>query len=95
MMAQGLLPFQVLTPGTLQVAHIGLEGMHPPNRAQANLIERNRNNVKFGPFHEKPSSVRPYTSKNTRLVHKANGGWNHPADHEHCLTLFKKQAIAS
>ena len=96
MMAQRSLPFQVLTPGTLQVAHIGLDGgMHPPNSAQANLIERNRNTVKFGAFHGKPSSVRPYTSKNTRLVHKGNGGWGHPADHEHCLTLFKEPTIAS
>ena len=85
-MGQGLIPFKALTPGILQVAHIGADGLHGKdlNMAKRRAIEDMHDLKPFhGTIHDKArSSMRP------RSHNRGYGGWGHPADHEHCLKIL-------
>lgn len=89
MMQVRALPYQILVPRVLQVAHIGLEGgLHTDAMSvqKQEMMKIYRNNLPE--FHDKV--VRPYAGTQNVLMHeqKAFGGWGHPADHEHCMKLF-------
>jgi hypothetical protein len=86
-MGQRLLPYKVIVPAQLQVAHIGMEGgLHQQNLSQQKRDMMNEYR-ELQPFHEKPGHL---TSSQIKVkVHdQGYGGWGHPADHEHCLKLF-------
>jgi hypothetical protein len=83
------LPFQILVPGVLQVAHIGLEGgLHESSISLKKRTMFNQLRNTLGPFHFKVHN--PYGMSMNAINNKVKpyGGWGHPADHEHCLKLF-------
>jgi alpha-1,6-mannosyl-glycoprotein beta-1,2-N-acetylglucosaminyltransferase len=83
------VPFKVLVPSVLQVAHIGLEGgLHSDTITNEKMdkMKLHRNNLPE--FHGKV--VEPYIIGQNNLMHnqKPYGGWGHPADQQHCMKLF-------
>ncbi|KAG7358910.1 glycosyl hydrolase family 38 protein [Nitzschia inconspicua] len=89
LMQDHLLPYQILVPKVLQVAHIGLEGgLHTDaiSEQKMEMMKFYRNNLPE--FHDKV--YRPYAGTQNALMHeqKGFGGWGHPADREHCMKLF-------
>jgi hypothetical protein len=92
-MGQKLLPDRVLTPGTLQVAHIGFEGGLHAKDTDLLRIRVMKQGSKFGAFHEKVNAPisKGVNSESSYGKRKGFGGWGHPADHEHCLKLFGGQ----
>jgi len=105
LMAKKELPFKVLSPGVLQVAHIGLEdGMHT-NQTDLNEIQNfgltkkqemlQRMKIylnkegKLDPFHNDVNVPHVQRISPPKQLQKGFGGWGHPADQEHCITLFE------
>jgi hypothetical protein len=89
-MGRCLLPYKVIVPMHLPVAHIGMEGgLHQQSRSQQKVNTVNKY-CKLQPFHEKSGHL---TSMQIRIkVHdQGYGGWGHPANHEHCLKLFEEK----
>lgn len=88
-----MLPSRVLTPGTLQVSHIGLEGGLHEQDLNLVKVEQMISVTKFGAFHSKVGE--PLSIGAPKKTHnRGYGGWGHPADHEHCLNLFNGGAGA-
>lgn len=89
LMGINLLPYLVLTPRRIQVAHIGLEGgLHEDsiNRKKEERMKRLRD---LKAFHAKPSEFDILPFQHGKKPHNNGfGGWGHPADHIHCLKLF-------
>jgi hypothetical protein len=94
-MALKMLPFRVLNPGQLQVAHIGLEGgMHDHKKGMKNDSKRRymEKHVKDGqlePFHADITVPHTQKLRPPDVKRKGFGGWGHPADQEHCVKLFE------
>jgi alpha-1,6-mannosyl-glycoprotein beta-1,2-N-acetylglucosaminyltransferase len=89
LMTKRYLPFQILVPGVLQVAHIGLEGGLHENSIdfkKRQMFQQLRKSL--GPFHAKVGKPYGKNMNNLGQSVKPFGGWGHPADHEHCLKLF-------
>lgn len=83
------LPFQILVPKVLQVAHIGLEGgLHTDAMSVQKQEMMKIYSDHLPEFHNKVG--RPYSGTQNMLMHEqqAFGGWGHPADHKHCMKLF-------
>jgi len=88
LMGINAVPYQILVPAKLQVAHIGLEGgLHEKaiDAKKKAMMLQYRNHLES--FHQK--IVNPYDRERNKLVkQKPFGGWGHPADQEHCMKLF-------
>jgi len=94
-MAKEALPFKVLSPGVLQVAHIGLEGgMHAQKDGlkilkQIKTMKKYLNkDGKLDPFHSDVGVPHVQRLRPPEQQKKGFGGWGHPADQEHCIKLF-------
>lgn len=89
MMGRKQLPYLVLVPQVLQVAHIGLEGgLH-----ESAITEQKMHKMKIlknlKPFHDKITASNLVSYQHMMKDHEDGfGGWGHPADHYHCLDLF-------
>ena len=87
MMGKMMVPWRVLTPGTLQVSHIGLEGgLHSLNTNHARISQIKKRSH-FGAFHVQVDNPNK-TGWTLKSHNKGYGGWGHPVDHEHCIKLF-------
>jgi hypothetical protein len=91
-MGKGLLPHLVLVPRRIQVAHIGLEGGLHENSINKQKEARMKALTDLKPFHVKPNDYRIYPFQNAKKQHNNGfGGWGHPADQHHCMSLFGLQ----
>eukprot|EP00934_Nitzschia_sp_Nitz4_P006045 Nitzschia sp. Nitz4//scaffold24_size164493//109468//113379//NITZ4_002339-RA/size164493-snap-gene-0.16-mRNA-1//-1//CDS//3329544147//6035//frame0 len=93
LMGNELLPHLVLVPMTVQAAHIGVEGgLHESGITQQKLARMGRLLGQSGKlttaFHASVGHLMPLR-KGRKVHNEGFGGWGHPADHEHCLNLFK------
>ena len=89
LMNKKYLPFQILVPGVLQVAHIGLEGgLHEKSINLKKRVMFDQLRKTIGPFHSKVNKLYRKSMNAINMKMKPYGGWGHPADHEHCLKLF-------
>lgn len=93
LMSLNMIPFKVLSPGTLQAAHIGLEGgMHDSLTVDKKRLRFMNELVKDGKLERFFAEVK--TPKNQRM-HTPEvkdvgfGGWGHPADQRHCMDVFE------
>ena len=107
LMHDGLLPSSVLVPWRVPlVEHIGVVGMHTVHASYQDLLRRRfiRNkrfaqsdaNADVNVFlskHWEPTNLSHHIYLLPRRVpfHKPSGGWNHPADHRHCMDLFDSE----
>ena len=82
-----ILPNKVVVPGTLQVAHIGMEnGLHEAKNQKVIMAKRYGD---LKEFHLKLTKDTLIPSKALgKTPKKGFGGWGHPADQEHCMKLF-------
>ena len=86
-MTQKLIPSLVLCPTELQVAHVGLEGMHGEGKGINHAVAfRIKNTNELAPF--TGTELLPNAKGRVHPHYKGYGGWGHPADHDHCLELF-------
>jgi len=92
---QGLIPFKVLAPSIAQVKHIGLDGMHvnyektttkQGKNDKARLRRAAANWHIPQPFHG--TGIVHVGGANKPFPGKPNGGFGHPKDHEHCLSIL-------
>ena len=92
LMAMKYLPFKILVPGTLQSAHIGLEGgMHNLATTDTNRVDFMNKIVKDGKLQEFHADVAvPHVQhiKPPKMKKQGFGGWGHPADQQHCMEVF-------
>lgn len=71
------------------MAHIGLEGGLHEGAIDQKKELRMKQMKDLKPFQVKPVAKEIYAFQNRKLVHdKGFGGWGHPADHHHCISLF-------
>lgn len=106
LMGKSIIPHLVIVPRILQVAHIGLEGGLHEDSINARKRKKMEHQKNLKPFHEKPPTDDETTDKfqeggflnfQTEL-HKHDdgfGGWGHPADQQHCISLFDHAAAKS
>jgi alpha-1,6-mannosyl-glycoprotein beta-1,2-N-acetylglucosaminyltransferase len=88
-----MLPHSVLVPSRSQVRHIGIDqGMHAKQQKQRKSFDH-FNEAQKSKFRE--LSTRFGGTKlfgdievDPELHDKGFGGWGHPADHEHCITVL-------
>mmetsp|Transcript_83 Transcript_83/g.95 ORF Transcript_83/g.95 Transcript_83/m.95 type:complete len:1276 (+) Transcript_83:55-3882(+) len=71
------LPYLVLVPSVIQVTHIGTEGMHGSKIGNSWSIPK--------PFHG-TDVIHSVSHSPTKF--KANGGFHHPKDIEHCKSIL-------
>jgi hypothetical protein len=91
-MGINLLPYLVLVPRRIQVAHIGLEGGLHEDAINKQKEERMKRLTDLKPFQVKPEDYAIIPFQNRKKAHDGGfGGWGHPADHHHCLSLFGVQ----
>lgn len=92
LMSKGWVPFKVLVPGALQVAHIGLKGgMHEesandPHRL--NIMKKQLVDGKLESFNVDVGVPHIRSLAPPKERKEGWGGWGHPADQEHCLKVF-------
>ena len=92
---KNLIPYKVLAPSIAQVQHIGLDGMHV-NNEEATTKAGKRDKAKLQraaanwhipqPFHG--SGIVHVGGAMKPMPGKPNGGFGHPKDHEHCLSIL-------
>jgi hypothetical protein len=90
-MGKDLLPYLVLVPRRIQVAHIGLEGgLHEGTISKVKEARMRQLTAKdLKPFKMKVIAKDIYPFQTQKKKHNEGfGGWGHPADHHHCLSLF-------
>ena len=88
-MGQELLPYRVLVPSRLQVAHIGLKGGLHETSITKQKRERMTAMKNMKPFHDKPLPGNIAQFQSQLVPHVSGfGGWGHPADQNHCMELF-------
>jgi hypothetical protein len=88
LMTKKLIPSLVLCPSQLQVAHIGLDGMHGEGKGlDKKVAGRIRNVDQLERF--TGTTFRDKSVGRAHTHYKGYGGWGHPADHAHCLSLFE------
>lgn len=88
-MGLGMLPYLVLVPNQLQVAHIGLGGGLHENAITEQKMAKMKVLKYLKPFHDKLVTDDVVEFQHGRRPHpKGFGGWGHPADHYHCMELF-------
>ena len=92
MMGRKLIPYKILVPREMQVAHIGVSGgLHEESineEAKQTILDTNE----LVPFHGKiGDKIYKLGMHQDRLQpHDTGyGGWGHPADQEHCIQLFE------
>jgi len=95
LMAKEYLPFKILVPGVLQVAHIGLEGgMHEGATTNQKRVDYMNELVKDGKLESFFADVGvPHVQriKPPKVEKQGFGGWGHPADQQHCMEVFQTQ----
>jgi len=97
LMAMGYLPYKILEPGTLEVAHIGLSGgmHHDGNNVDGSkraMMNQYVTNARLKPYNAQVGVPHVMKLQSPSVQQKGYGGWGHPADHEHCQKIFADQA---
>ena len=93
LMSLDIIPFKVLSPGTLQAAHIGLEGGMHGSVLDKKRMAYMQELVKDGKLERFFAEVKePKTQRMTppKVKEKGFGGWGHPADQQHCMDVFNR-----